>query len=124
MFRICAKVLLISTLAFAEPAVAGNLGKPGERHIHIPPQSHHWAGCGSGLMRHCSAKDRDFPIERLRRISCSEARDILDDRGFSRIKTVSCGGINYKFTGRWKGKTYRLWVSRATGDLVSMKRIK
>ena len=80
--------------------------------------------CGWGTSGHCLDRDRDFLVDRLYRVTCAEARDILDDRGFSNIKTLSCGGAAYKFKARWKGKNYILRVSRSTGDLLSMKRVR
>lgn len=79
--------------------------------------------CRWGMFGTCAGADRDLLVDRLYRVSCSEAQDILEDRGFTRIRTVSCGGASYRFSARWKGKAYALKVSRSTGDILSMKRV-
>lgn len=83
----------------------------------------HQISCRFGMFGNCFGPDRDFLVDRLYRYSCSEAREILLDRGFSRVKTVSCNGMNFRFSARWKGEIYALRVSRSTGDIVSMKRV-
>lgn len=80
--------------------------------------------CRFGMLGTCAGADRDLLVDRLYRVSCSEAQDILEDRGFTGIRTVSCGGSSYRFSARWKGEAYALRVSRSTGDIVSMKHVK
>jgi hypothetical protein len=84
----------------------------------------HEASCRFGVFNNCFGPDRDLLVDRLYRVTCAEAKNMLEHRGFTRVKTVSCGGASYKFTGRWKNKSYALRVSRSTGDLLSMKRVK
>ena len=55
--------------------------------------------------------------------TCAEAREILSDRGYTRIKTVSCKGTLYVFKARWKGKSYELKVARSNGALRSTRKI-
>jgi hypothetical protein len=56
------------------------------------------------------------------RISCGEGRDIVSERGFSRVSTVECVGLSYTYLARRSGETYRIIVDARTGDIVSRKR--
>jgi hypothetical protein len=112
---LAALALLSTGQSYAGQSSAGVLSEH-------PPFVHR-ISCRSGFFNNCFGPDRDLLVDRLYRYSCSEAREILLDRGFSRVKTVSCNGANFRFSARWKGKIYALRVSRSTGDIVSMKRV-
>ena len=56
------------------------------------------------------------------RISCGEGRDIVSDRGFSRVSTIECVGLTYTYLARRSGETYRITVDARTGDIVRRKR--
>jgi hypothetical protein len=62
-------------------------------------------------------------IDRFSIISCTEARQILARRGYSKIKTVSCQRTTYVFQARWKGKSYELRMARRDGSLLSARKI-
>jgi hypothetical protein len=65
---------------------------------------------------------RDFLVDYLYRYNCTDAQRILKQRNFSNIKVSACGGRWHYFSARWKGKSYKIKVSSATGDIVTMKR--
>jgi hypothetical protein len=79
--------------------------------------------CGNGFPHHCFGPDRDLLVDRLYRVTCAEAKDIVEDRGYSRVKTLSCGGVNYKFRALRGGKAYVIRVSRRTGAFTSVKSV-
>lgn len=112
MFRKTATAALFVAMALG----GGSQARAGEADSSYFRQ----ADCRRGT---CAGADRDLLVDRLYRVSCGEAQDILADRGFTRIRTVSCGGASYRFSARWKGKAYALRVSRSTGDILSMKRV-
>ncbi len=122
MFWKNAAAAMLTALAFlsAGQSYAGqsHAGQAGE---HSPFA--HRISCRLGVFNNCFGPDRDLLVDRLYRVTCAEAKDMLEHRGFTRVKTVSCGGASYKFSARWKGKAYALKVSRSTGDLLSMKRV-
>jgi hypothetical protein len=109
---------MLAALAFAgaAPSYAGMNGMQNNSRPHS-------SECRFGTFGHCVGADRDFLVDKLYRYSCSEARNILLHRGFSRVKTVSCNGLIFRFSARWKGEIYAVKVSRSTGDIVSMKRV-
>jgi hypothetical protein len=117
MFRISAATVMLAALAFAgaTPSYADMNGMQRSRP--------HSSECRFGPFGHCAGSDRDFLVDKLYRYSCNEARNILLHRGFNRVKTVSCSGMNFRFSARWKGENYAVRVSRSTGDVVSMKRV-
>jgi hypothetical protein len=67
---------------------------------------------------------RDFLVDYLYRYNCADAQRILKHRNFSNIKVSACGGRYHNFSASWKGNSYKIRVSSATGDIVSMKRVK
>jgi hypothetical protein len=117
MFRMSAATVMLAALVFAgaAPSYGGMMGTQNSRS--------HSSDCRFGTFGSCIGADRDFLVDKLYRYSCSEARNILLGRGFSRVKTVSCNGMNFRFSARWKGKAYAVKVSRSTGDVVYMKRV-
>jgi hypothetical protein len=72
---------------------------------------------------HADWADRDFLVDHLYRYNCADAQRVLKGRGFSSIKTSACGGRYHNFVARWKGKSYKIKVSGATADIVTMKRV-
>jgi hypothetical protein len=110
----CAVLLAVLAVSGAPQALADH------RPFHRPLLD----DCRWATSFHCFGPERDFRVDWLYRVSCSEARDILEDRGFQKIRTVACGGRYHSFKARWKGKVYRLAVSRSSGNIVSMKRVK
>jgi hypothetical protein len=100
----------------AAPAAAGQV--PTAQHLSLASIL-----CGNSFSHHCFGPDRDLLVDRLYRVTCAEARDIVEDRGYSRVKTLSCGGVNYKFRALREGKAYVIRVSRRTGAFTSVKSV-
>jgi hypothetical protein len=55
------------------------------------------------------------------RVSCREGREIVDDSGFNRVRTVECSGRNYTYMGRRHGDTFRIVLNSRNGRIVSVR---
>ncbi len=55
------------------------------------------------------------------RVSCREGREIVDDSGFNRVRTVECRGRNYTYTGRRHGDMFRIVLNSRSGRIVSVR---
>jgi hypothetical protein len=102
-FLLC--VGLTFTLAFAGPAaMAGspdvdiNIGVPG-------------VGIYGG-----DNYDEDYDYRR-RRISCGEARSLVRDRGYNRVRRLSCGGRIHTFEAFRRGRLWLVTVHARTGNI-------
>ena len=60
---------------------------------------------------------------RYNRVTCGEARNILRDRGFHRIRSRDCGGSTYVFTAVKRGHVYRVAISSRSGAIIGTRRI-
>lgn len=54
---------------------------------------------------------------RYNRISCGEARGILRDRGYNRIRTRECQGRTYTFRARKNGRNFVVYVNSRSGGV-------
>ena len=61
------------------------------------------------------------PIYGLNRVSCGEGREIVDDSGFSRVRTIECSGRNFTYAARRYGDTFRVSLNSRTGEIVSVR---
>jgi hypothetical protein len=117
------KTVLISGLAI----VGAVLFAPQAFANHRFHNAHNYPGfCDGGdtIARCMFARHNDDDFwDRWNFITCNEAREILADRDYSKIKTVSCKGTLYVFKARWKGKSYELKVARRNGALRSARKI-
>ncbi len=61
----------------------------------------------------------DYPRHRrgYNRISCGEARSILRDRGYHRIRTRECSGRTYSFRANRNGRTFVMYVNSRNGNV-------
>ena len=57
------------------------------------------------------------------RVSCSEARWIVRDRGFRDVRTTDCGGKYHTFIGKKKGGIFRIKVYSRNGRIHSIRSI-
>jgi hypothetical protein len=57
------------------------------------------------------------------RVSCSEARWIVRERGFRDVRTASCGGKTHAFIARKKGGVFRIDVYSRNGRIQSIRPI-
>ena len=57
------------------------------------------------------------------RVSCSEARWIVRDRGFRDVRTVDCGGKTHTFIAKKKGGVFRIKVYSKNGRIYSIRSI-
>ena len=57
------------------------------------------------------------------KLSCKEAREILYDYGYTRVRSYDCRGTVYGFYVRNRGRSYKVRISADTADVLSKKRI-
>jgi hypothetical protein len=60
--------------------------------------------------------DEDYDYRR-RRISCCEARALVRDRGYIRVRNVSCGGRIHAFKAFRRGTLWLVTVNARTGNI-------
>lgn len=65
--------------------------------------------------------DYDDEYDRSR-VSCSEAKQIVRDSGYRRVKTLSCGGKSHTFRALRRDHVYRIKVGARTGRVVVISR--
>ena len=66
----------------------------------------------------------DMPVVVIgNRVSCREGRNIVDDSGFNRVRTVECSGRNYTYTGRRHGDMFRIVLNSRSGRIVSVREL-
>ena len=72
---------------------------------------------------HCfGPRFRRFPTDRFWSdqesfTSCDEARNILRQSGWHKVRVVSCGSRNHVFSVRKAGKHYRIKISARSGGI-------
>ncbi|MDP9137358.1 MAG: hypothetical protein M3N38_04180 [Pseudomonadota bacterium] len=54
-------------------------------------------------------------------ISCRDGRDIVEDRGFRRVRVLECQGRTFTYLGWRRGDTYRILVNSRNGRIVGMR---
>jgi hypothetical protein len=107
--KIMRKILLGVGLAFtlalaASPAATA--GSPDvDINIGVP---------GVGIYGDNYDEDYDY---RRRRISCGEARALVRDRGYIRVRNVSCGGRIHAFKAFRRGTLWLVTVNARTGNI-------
>jgi hypothetical protein len=57
------------------------------------------------------------------RISCGEGRNIVDDNGYNRVRTIECGGGTFTYMGRRDGDTFQVFVNSRTGRIVGRREV-
>ena len=60
--------------------------------------------------------DDDYEYRR-RRISCGEARSLVRDRGYIRVRNVSCGGRVHAFKAFRRGTLWLVTVNARSGNI-------
>jgi hypothetical protein len=55
------------------------------------------------------------------RVSCGEGREIINDSGFNRVRTIECSGRNYTYAARRHGDNFRVGLNSRTGEIVSVR---
>ena len=57
------------------------------------------------------------------RVTCRDARRMLQRNGYRDVNSRDCGGSTYGFTAWKNGRAYRIAVSARSGTVVSRRRI-
>jgi hypothetical protein len=57
------------------------------------------------------------------RVSCSEARWIVRERGFRDVRTTGCGGKFHVFIARKKGEIFKIKVYSRSGRIHSIRSV-
>jgi hypothetical protein len=73
-------------------------------------------GPGVGVYRDYDDDDDDYR-RRRGRLRCWEARELLADRGYRRIRTIECEGRVYRFRGIRRDNRYVLSVNSWSGAI-------
>jgi hypothetical protein len=61
-------------------------------------------------------EDYDYDFQRAyRRLSCWQAKQLVRDHGFHRVRTVECNGRVYTFEARRRGRIVLVNVNSRTG---------
>jgi hypothetical protein len=97
---------LTFTLAFVGPAaMAGSPDVDVNIGVGVP---------GVGIYGNDYDEDYDY---RRRRISCGEARSLVRDRGYNRVRRLSCGGRVHSFEAFRRGRLWLVTVHARTGNI-------
>jgi hypothetical protein len=70
-------------------------------------------GVGGGVY---GEEDYDSTYRR-RRISCGEARMLVRDRGYIRVRMIDCGGRRHTFSGFRRGRLWLVTVNAFNGSI-------
>jgi hypothetical protein len=65
----------------------------------------------------------DYDYGRVYRVSCSEGRLALLERGFRRVRPINCRGRTYTYLARRAGDTFRILLHSRTGRILSVRPI-
>jgi hypothetical protein len=57
------------------------------------------------------------------RVSCGEGRNIVDDSGYNRVRTIECGGGTFTYLGRRNGDTFKVFLNSRTGRIVGRRAV-
>jgi hypothetical protein len=57
------------------------------------------------------------------RTSCAEAKDIVRERGYRKVRTATCGVRAHSFTGWRNGVRFLIKVNGYNGNISSIRRI-
>ena len=57
------------------------------------------------------------------RVSCGEGRNIVDDNGYNRVRTIECGGGTFTYLGRRHGDTFKVFLNSRTGRIVGREAV-
>ena len=61
----------------------------------------------------------NFPVSS--RVSCGEGREIINDSGFYRVRTIECSGRTFTYAARRHGDVFRVTLNSRTGDIVGVR---
>jgi hypothetical protein len=56
-------------------------------------------------------------------ISCSDARRIVRNEGFHRVRAIDCEGRRYQFRASYRGRPVIVIVSSRSGRIIDVERI-
>ncbi len=75
----------------------------------------------SGLIVRPHHRRRHNPDIFISRMSCDTAVELLQDRGFYRIRAKDCKGSQFEFSARRDGKRYYITVSSSSGRVKASR---
>lgn len=58
------------------------------------------------------------------RVTCSEARKIVLDRGYQKVRIAKCGVRQHQMTGWRSGSKYLITINGYNGNIWSIKRVR
>jgi hypothetical protein len=109
--KIMRKLLLGVGLAFTLALAGGPAAMAGSPNIGVDIG----IGTGGGVGVY-DPYDEDYGYRR-RRISCGEARMLVRDRGYIRVRMIDCGRRVHRFSGFRRGRLWLVTVNAFNGSL-------
>jgi hypothetical protein len=103
------KILLGVGLAFTLALAGGSAAMAGSPDIDVD------IGIGGGVGVY-DPYDDDYQYRR-RRISCGEARLLVRERGYIRVRTIDCGRRVHRFSGFRRGRLWLVTVNAFNADI-------
>jgi hypothetical protein len=73
-------------------------------------------GIGTPYYGYGAYPDAYYPYHR-RKLSCWQARELVRDRGFNRVRTIECFGRVYTFRALRRGRPVTINVNARTGAM-------
>jgi hypothetical protein len=107
--KIMRKILLGVGLAFTLALAGGPAAMAGSPDVDI-----NIGVPGVGIYGDNYDEDYDY---RRRRISCGQARALVRDRGYIRVRMIDCGRRVHRFSGFRRGRLWLVTVNAFNGDL-------
>jgi hypothetical protein len=92
-------------------------GYPGHR-CGWRPRPHHF----HVIPRHRPVYYYDYREPAYHKMSCGRIRNMLEDRGYHRIRARDCQGKHYSFRARKNGHNYFVTVNAYSGAIVGRSR--
>lgn len=92
----------------------------GQPDYFAPPPARERAPAASATQR-APMKTASAPQKPVA-VSCNKAGEIVSGYGFGNVKPVTCEGKIFGFSALRDGKTYRVQVSAATGEITEVRK--
>jgi hypothetical protein len=115
-------VVMFSKLVLASAMLAGLMGTS----AFAQHPSKLGGDCGPWWGEHCVGSHGFYQWREDElgfRTSCTEARDIVRERGYRNVRVSSCGVRVHGFTGWRRGHRFLIKVNGYNGDIWSIRRI-
>jgi hypothetical protein len=112
-------IVMFRKIALAAVLVTGLMGSAASAH-----PSHFRPDCGVWWGQDCFGAGDPFGWREEElgfRVSCAQAKNIVRDRGYLKVRVASCGVQVHSFAGLRKGHQYLIKVNGYNGDILSIR---